>query len=465
MAFTPWPHQVRGVADITSAISSGKKRMCYTSVTGSGKSWIICSVIEWAVARGMRVVLYSNRRLLTEQLMGQLQKDGISFGVRAAEYDEHIDDEAPVQICSIQTDQARIIGRRKKAKLLDTPEIARRQFPLHPADLVIADEIHLQCAGVAESIFNEYVELGAVLIGVTATPLGVSHICKELILGCNTSEGRRCGALLPAMVFGCPELDTSKIERVKTSGGEFSLADIRKNCWSQAIYGHVHSHLLKNNPDMKPFLLFAPGVEESVGFDRHLNSMGIKTAHIDGEDCVVNGERYKSSRDVRRQIIADVKSGHIFGISNRFVLREAVDIPELYMLVLACPIGSLLSYVQICLDSRTEILTKRGWAGIGDIREDDVIAQMDMESGGSSWSECLGITKREIHKSESMVEVSSPHLSIRMTDSHDFVMRSRTEKSWRKVTGRDLMRLIMGKWGTYADMLALEHNVLQTETI
>ncbi len=347
MSFTPWPHQVRGVADITNAIESGKKRMCYTSVTGSGKSWIICSVIEWAVERGMRVVLYSNRRLLTEQLMGQLQKDGISFGVRAAEYDEHVNDEAPVQICSIQTDQARIIGKRKKAKLLDNPAIARRQFPLFPADLVIADEIHLQCGPIAAAIFDEYCEMGAAIIGITATPLGVSHVCKELILGCNTSEGRRCGALLPARVFACPEIDTSKIERVKTSGGEFSLADIRKHCWSQAIYGHVHTHLLRNNPDMRPFLLFAPGVEESVGFDKHLNSMGIKTAHIDGEDCVVNGERYKSSRDVRKQIIADVKSGHIFGVTNRFVLREAVDIPELYMLILACPIGSLLSYVQI----------------------------------------------------------------------------------------------------------------------
>lgn len=346
MAFELWPHQKRGIQDVLEALNSGKRRICLTSPTAGGKARIISEIIKDRVFHGKKCTLYSNRKLLTNQLMEQLQEDGISFGVRAAEYEEYLDDSAPVQLCSIQTDNARVLNRRAKAGF-GNDAAGKRQFPLPKTDLVIVDECHLSKAGMAQAILGEHHDSGAALLGVTATPLGVSHIYDDLIIAGNNSELRRCGAILPCHVYSCPEIDTRKIERVKSHGGEFSLADIRKHCWTQAVYGHVANSLKKNNPDMRPFLLFAPGVEESVGFDKHLNSLGIKVAHIDGEDCVVNGERYKSTRDVRSQIISDVKSGRIFGVCNRFVLREAVNIPELYMLVLACPIGSLLSYVQV----------------------------------------------------------------------------------------------------------------------
>ncbi len=414
---------------------SGDGLFLLADFTVTHNSDIISEVIKDRVFRGQRCVLYSNRKLLTEQLMGQLASDGIPFGVRAAEYDDYIDDSAPVQLCSIQTDHKRVIERRKKAGFFGNDakiDMGRRQFPLAPADLVLLDEIHIQKGPTACAIIDEYHHFGASILGITATPLGVSHICDHLIVAGNNSELRACGALLPCHVYSCPEIDTSKIERVKSQGGEFSLADIRKHCWTQAIYGHVANSLKKNNPDMRPFLLFAPGVEESVGFDKHLNSLGIKVAHIDGEDCVVNGERYKSTRDVRKQIIADVKSGHIFGVTNRFVLREAVNIPELFMLVLACPIGSLLSYVQVCCDSETEILTNSGWKTHQTISESDLIGSFDMETAGFSWSRNLGTTIRPVLAGEEMSVVSSPHLDIRITSSHDVVMRSRQEKKWRK---------------------------------
>lgn len=334
-----------GVGEFFGFQLSGDGLFLLGDFTVTHNSAVISEVIKDRVFNGQKCVLYSSRRLLTEQLIGQLRQDGISFGVRAANHEEHIDDSAPVQICSIQTDNSRVIERRRKAGFLND-ELGRRQFPLSPASLVVVDEAHICKGNTAQAILGEHHASGAALLGVTATPLGISHIYDDLIIAGNNSELRGTGALLPCHVYSCPEIDTRKIERVRSQGGEFSLADIRKHCWTQAIYGHVANSLKKNNPDMRPFFLFAPGVEESVGFDKHLNSLGIKVAHIDGEDCVVNGERYKSNRDVRRQILDDVKSGRIFGICNRFVLREAVNVPELFMLVLACPIGSLLSYVQ-----------------------------------------------------------------------------------------------------------------------
>ena len=343
MSFTPWPIQVNGVEGVKSAITGGERRICLTSPTGTGKSWMMQAIMDWRIQNGGRCVMYSTRRMLTEQIMRQLQAEGIHFGVRAAEFEEHDDPTAPVQLCSIQTEHSRVIRRRLKAGA--DGDLGRAQWPLASGDLILVDEAHQQTGDQACGILNEHHENGATLLGITATPLGVSHLYDRLIVAGNNSDGRDCGALLVAHMKACPEIDTRKIERVAT--GEFSLADIRKHSWNQAIYGNVHEHLLIHNPDLKPFIIFAPGVDESVGFAMHLRKQGIRVAHIDGDDCWLDGERYKSDRDARRQILDELKRGTIQGLTNRFVLREAIDIKELFCCVLATPIGSLMSYVQI----------------------------------------------------------------------------------------------------------------------
>jgi superfamily II DNA or RNA helicase len=70
-------------------------------------------------------------------------------------------------------------------------------------------------------------------------------------------------------------------------------------------------------------------------------------AHIDGEECWVNGERYTGqARELRQQIISDVRTGRIEMICNRYVMREGIDIPELAHIIFACLIGSLTGFLQ-----------------------------------------------------------------------------------------------------------------------
>ena len=343
------PHQVRCIDAYEDLRSSGARfRKCITSCTGTGKSAILTSVAESEVNRGGRVVLYSIRRLLTDQFIRQLQRDGIPFGCRAAEFDDHIDEDAPIQICSMQTEVARVIAKRKKAGL--DGHIGRRQFPLPQATLVCLDELHLLRGDVAREVVAEHVELGADVLGFSATPFGCGGLCDPggLIFGADVSEGRESGLLVPAYVKSCPEMDTSQIEKIKTSNGDWSEGDIRKHCWTQAIYGHVLESLREFNPLLKPFFLFAPGVEESVGFEAHFRKNGVRVAHIDAEDIVLDGVRYPSSREMRNKVLKEHQDGSIIGITNRFVMREAVDAPWVEHLILATPIGSLTSYIQIC---------------------------------------------------------------------------------------------------------------------
>ena len=63
-----WPHQITGREDVISAIDSGSKSICLTSPTGGGKTLVMADLCEWAVNRGWRVGVYTNRRLLTQNL-------------------------------------------------------------------------------------------------------------------------------------------------------------------------------------------------------------------------------------------------------------------------------------------------------------------------------------------------------------------------------------------------------------
>ena len=168
--FEAKPHQLRCVEEIDRRRAKGVKfRTCITSVTGSGKSWVIMEIIRREVARGGHVVLYSNRKLLTEQIIRQIQAEGVHFGCRAADFEEHEDADARVQLCSMQTEMARVFAKRKKSEMSE--EVARRQFPLARATLGLVDVVHLQKGATNQNILNEHYSDGASIIGVTATPL------------------------------------------------------------------------------------------------------------------------------------------------------------------------------------------------------------------------------------------------------------------------------------------------------
>ena len=79
-----WPHQRKAVADALAAIEEGKRRLCITSPTGGGKTRIAQRLIEHWQAEGLRIAVYTNRKLLVDQLGRVFDKAGLAYGVRAA---------------------------------------------------------------------------------------------------------------------------------------------------------------------------------------------------------------------------------------------------------------------------------------------------------------------------------------------------------------------------------------------
>ncbi|HMF15532.1 MAG TPA: DEAD/DEAH box helicase family protein [Gemmataceae bacterium] len=221
-----WPHQVRAVQETLAAIDRGERRICVTSPTGGGKSRMICDVIEDLTQRGWHAVIYTNRKLLIEQLGRVLDKHGIDHGVRAAEWSDEGRFE-PVQISSLPTERSRVLTEQK--------------WQIHGAGrqcIAIVDEAHLNAGPTVRRIFQLHEQAGHVRVGFTATPLDLGDLYDHLVIAGTTSELHNCRALVPCHHYGPDEPDLRHVGRVRL-GHDLIESQNRKAIMTPTIFGRV----------------------------------------------------------------------------------------------------------------------------------------------------------------------------------------------------------------------------------
>lgn len=374
---TPWPWQERGFNDIATVVDNGgPSRVVMTGPTGSGKSASMYAQIRRAIDQSKTVTLLTNRVLLAEQLYQGLCDANIGAGMVGAEFKDYADPSAPVQLCMTPTIGRRILAKRDAAvKDGMNPLKAMDKHPMPDGDVCIIDEPHMNAGAVSGRIVSEYASRGAPTLGYTATPIGIDHLFDRLIVAGTTNECRKHGALVPAVVYGCPEYDC-RTYKGEGGGGEFS-AKQRKAMWSPAVFSYIYKEWQRTNPDGRMSLGFGPDVPGSMWLAEHFTTPqrwideqneiarrqraaewqveackewyknGVRAAHIDGMDCWLDGKQYKADRSARKDIIDQWRDGKIKIVWNRWVLREGIDVPELYHLILAAPFGSLQTYLQI----------------------------------------------------------------------------------------------------------------------
>lgn len=323
-----WEPQRRAIMQTTDALADGHRRICLAMPTGAGKSRVACELIRDWLEGGFNVSVYTNRKMLIEQLCKTMSAFGLSYGVRAAGYER--DAERALQISMIQTEASSVL-RKKRVKL-------------HEASRVLVDEAHLNAGEQMQKICDIHCEEhNASIVGLTATPLGIGHFYNHLVVPTTLAELRKCGSLVPAMHYGPDEPDCAKIKKDQL---EYTEDDIRKVMQVHKIFGRVSEWFNKLNPEHKPSILFAPGVPESIWFAEEFSKRGIEAAHIDGKTCYFKGERYDSTPEIRAEILESSRAGEVKILCNRFVLREGIDAPWLAHGILATIFGSLQSYLQ-----------------------------------------------------------------------------------------------------------------------
>lgn len=334
----PWPHQEFARNEFWKHYSAGDRRICITSPTGGGKSNITSALILDAAKAGMRVSFYVHRKMLLEQTAKVFTRNGIRFGIRASGYEPDLG--APIQISSIQTENARAI---KKVT-----------WGIHQADLVIMDEVHAYRGSMTKKVIEAhgFESPSFCLNGFTATPVDIWQIYKSLIVAGRNSDLRACGAHLWCKQFHCGEPDLEGLNR--SAIGEYVEGEIEKRIMVPTIFGRVYDNWKLYNPQARPAILFAPSVKASYYFVDDFIKRGVPAAHIDGE-YIYYGEKDaegknvcipSKSRDEREKLLDKLRDGTIKVLCNRFVLTEGIDLPELYHCILATSFGSVATYLQ-----------------------------------------------------------------------------------------------------------------------
>jgi DNA repair protein RadD len=322
-----WAHQERGLTQLNASIAAGKRAICLTCPTGGGKTLMLFTHMT---SRNWAASVYTDRRMLLAQLAKGMEQSGITFGYRASGYETRLLED--VQLCMIQT---------------EGPKIRDGKRDLHPADIVYVDEAHKNTGDTMLGLIEQHKQReGFVSVWITATPLGLDHVCDELIVAGTNSELRNCGALVPAYHYGPDEPDTKWVGKVAIGEGECGLANNKRMEYATRVFGSVVEHFDVFNPDRRPSLLFAPGVKESIWFAQQLCESGIKAAHIDGNDVWVDGELHSKDQDLVDEVARRHQNGDILCVCNRFVLREGINWPWVYHGIFATIFGSLTSYIQ-----------------------------------------------------------------------------------------------------------------------
>lgn len=123
-----WNHQAKSIQAILDHIRGGTRRILLTSPTGGGKSRIIYELMAYFLAEHRwRSIVYTNRKMLVEQIVKGIGDAGLDCGIRAAGNPERPD--AMIQVGSIQTEDSRVYKRKGFLK-----------WELFPANVVFVDE-------------------------------------------------------------------------------------------------------------------------------------------------------------------------------------------------------------------------------------------------------------------------------------------------------------------------------------
>lgn len=392
-----WEPQVRGITGVIRSWLSGKT-CCLYGPTGSGKTTQAATLFQWAKANGLNGVFYVNRRLLIQQTVDRFRRDGLQCAIRAAGFEDEFDFSSPFQVASADTERARVIKSGK--------------WVFHDAQVVIIDEAHLQKTDTMKAIIDHYKATGAHIVGLTATPIGLSEWFDELILSGTLEEFRNCGAIVHADVYSIGMPDMRKVKRNHT--GEFVMDGEKKRIYTQSIVKDVFKMWERLNPEQKPTMLFAPGVAESVWLTEQFRAKGINWAHVDATDCIVDGERRKLDIPTWLEIQQRVKDGEIKGISNRFK----------------------------CFDAQTDILTIDGWKPGMHVRLGEVVRTFDSFHGEFRWQKVY----RKIEQTASvMVSFKSADASseFRVTFDHEVLHYDERTARTLKTRAMDLNGLIV----------------------
>ena len=353
--------QAEAVEAVRRAVRQGHRKLILCMPCGGGKTVVASSIMKSAADRNRPSLFLAPARELIRQCSDKLRNYGIDHGVIMA---GHGHTPSYVQVASAQTLQARAFRTNRIA--------------LPHADLVVVDEAHLFGGEKFKEILHCYPD--AVVVGLTATPLGASNkpmpddFYSTIVQGATVSSLITKGFIVPVRCWSpyTPKLKRKKGERAFTATGDYRDDFLEKRMNKPKLIGDIVGHWVKLGDD-RPTIATAVSVAHSMAVADAFLRKGVRFGHVDGTTEAAE----------REELFGRFKDGKLKGLSSCGVLHTGVDFPWAACAILARPTKSLRLYLQIvgrvmrsypgkkdCIARGSKILTDRGLVEIQDVTLD-----------------------------------------------------------------------------------------------
>ena len=373
---TLWPHQVECLAAIRRAWLTGPRTLVVLA-TGTGKTHIYLSLLDELVRDGARALVIAHRQELIYQPVERAHEMFPELAARMGIVMAGRNDaDAQVVVATVQTLSAN--GRLDRA------------LQAGPFEYVVADEAHhitsATWLALLERLGNPRV------LGLTATPIrtdgdGLSRVFQSVayrfpinaaIDRCILVPFRALGFTLPITLAGIAEgEDGWAVE---------PLGDLLR---APNVLEVVYETWRERAEDRQTFA-FTASVLQAHDTAAYFRECGVSAAAVDGG----------TPDDERAVTLAAFKRGEIRVLAN-------------------------------CLDAETEILTQRGWVGIDGIRENDLSAAVDPQTGTVRWESIQCIWNRPRAVGEDMIYIKNQAFNARVTAGHRMLVRTKGAKVWQ----------------------------------
>lgn len=327
-------YQTEAIDAVFAAWAEGMKRPAIVLPTGAGKTVVFSALVKEfrhcyeGNIIGNRVMILAHRDELVDQAIAKLRAmlpDDVSVGKVKAEANQV---GADVMVCSVQT----------------LASASRRTQMLHGAQrygqvgLIITDECHHAAAASYRKIYDAFPD--ALHLGVTATMargdgVGLGKVWDDVVYKKSVLWMMSKGHLTDVEAKRVDLANVSMAD-VKVSRGDYQTGDLGRALMEAEAHLPIARAYQEYARDRRG-IVFTPTVETAHATAEAMTTAGVKTAVVSGE----------TSRDERRQIFEDFRTGKVQVLSNCMVLTEGFDAPWAEVAVIARPTQSQPLYVQM----------------------------------------------------------------------------------------------------------------------
>lgn len=301
------------ITDLRTTIGQGIKRIVAQAPTGFGKTRVSAEIVTLGRKKGSRVAFVVPAISLVDQTVESFYAEGIrDIGVIQANHDM-TDWSQPVQVCSIQTIQA------------------RKAYPA--ADIVIIDECH-RLFDAHKRWLTDPEWLGKPMIGLSATPWskGLGKYFQTLIKAPSLQELIGKGRLSRFRVFatGHPDLGG-----VRTVAGDYHEGELSTAMQAGSLTADI-VRTYRDKWGKGKTLCFGVDKAHAKTLQERFEAAGIPCGYQDAD----------TTADERREIRRKFHSGEYEVVCNIQTLTTGVNW-DVRCLILARPTKSEMLFVQI----------------------------------------------------------------------------------------------------------------------